>query len=140
MSAIHDKIPIVCREWQAQDESSIWNCAVHLRPSGIRVKQLTYLPALVAMNQTSIIGPDRRRITPTEAARLQGLPDGFDYADQPISQTYKQRGNGVNVGIVWQVLRSHVFRDLDILKKLDPSLVKAVTTAPVSPDKSKFMK
>ena len=127
-------------EWQAQDESSIWNCAVHLRPSGIRVKQLTYLPALVAMNQTSIIGPDRRRITPTEAARLQGLPDGFDFGDQPISQTYKQLGNGVNVGIVWQVLRSHVFRDLDILKKLDPSLVKAVTTAPVSPDKSKFMK
>ncbi len=121
-------------EWQAQDADSIWDCTVHLRPSGIRVKRLTYLPALVAMNQTSIIGPNRRRISPTEAARLQGLPEGFDFGDQPLGQTYKQLGNGVNVGVVWQVFRAHVHRDKGILEKLDPSLVRAVGRAPESPD------
>jgi DNA (cytosine-5)-methyltransferase 1 len=122
-------------EWQAQDADSIWNCTVHLRPSGIRVKRLTYLPALVAMNQTSIIGPSRRRISPIEAARLQGLPEGFDFGDQPLGHTYKQLGNGVNVGVVWQVLRAHVHRDKGILEKLDPALVRAVKNAPKSPDK-----
>ena len=125
-------------EWQAQDTNSIWNCTVHLRPSGIRVKRLTYLPALVAMNQTSIIGPERRRISPAEAAKLQGLPKGFDFGDQPLGQTYKQLGNGVNVGVVWQVLRAHVNRDVDILKHYDPSLVAAVKKAPVSPDELQF--
>jgi DNA (cytosine-5)-methyltransferase 1 len=125
-------------EWQAQDADSIWNCTVHLRPSGIRVKRLTYLPALVAMNQTSIIGPDRRRISPTEAARLQGLPDGFCFGDQSLGQTYKQLGNGVNVGVVWQVLRAHVQRDIEILRQLDPALVKAVKKAPPSPDEINF--
>ncbi len=131
-----DEFPVSRRkfEWQAQDADSIWNCTIHLRPSGIRVKRLTYLPALVAMNQTSIIGPDRRRISPTEAARLQGLPEGFRFGDQPHSQTYKQLGNGVNVGVVWQVLRAHVHRDTEILKKLDPALAKAVKKAPSSPD------
>ena len=135
-----DEFPMSRRkfEWQAQDADSIWNCTVHFRPSGIRVKRLTYLPALVAMNQTSIIGPDRRRISPTEAARLQGLPEGFSFGDQPLGQTYKQLGNGVNVGVVWQVLRAHVHRDSDILKQLDPALFNAVKKAPPSPDKNTF--
>ncbi len=121
-------------EWQAQDEDSIWNCAVHLRPSGIRVKRLTYLPALVAMNQTSIICPLRRRLSPTEAARLQGLPETFDFGDQAIANTYKQLGNGVNVGVVWQVMRAHVDRDRDLIARKDPSLVKAVLESAKSPD------
>ena len=124
-------------EWQAQDAESIWSCTVHLRPSGIRVKRLTYLPALVAMNQTSIIGPERRRISPSEAARLQGLPGDFDFGDQPLGQTYKQLGNGVNVGVVWQVLKAHVHRDINILMDRDPSLVAAVKNAPDSPDELK---
>jgi DNA (cytosine-5)-methyltransferase 1 len=122
-------------EWQAQEADSIWNCTVHLRPSGVRVKRLTYLPALVAMNQTSIIGPKRRRISPSEAAILQGLPKGFNFGDQTLGQTYKQLGNGVNVGVVWQVLRAHVHRDMNILKDCDPQLVAAVKKAPDSPDK-----
>jgi DNA (cytosine-5)-methyltransferase 1 len=121
-------------EWQAQDEKSIWNCAVHLRPSGIRVKRLTYLPALVAMNQTSIICPLRRRLSPTEAARLQGLPENFDFGNQAIASTYKQLGNGVNVGVVWQVMRAHVTRDRDLIADRDPSLVDAVLKSAKSPD------
>ena len=111
-------------EWQAQDEKSLWGCTLHLRPSGIRVKKLTYLPALVAMSQTSIIGPLKRKLTPMEAARLQGLPEDFDFGDQPISKTYHQLGNGVNVGVVQQVLRAHVLRDRALLVDKEPKLVE----------------
>ena len=69
-------------EWQARSAQptaatrDLWACAIQLRPSGVRVKPLTTLPALVAINQTSIIGPRARRITPREASRLQGMPVG----------------------------------------------------------------
>ena len=68
---------------------------MHFRPSGIRAKRPTYLPALVAITQTSIVGPRERRLSPRETARLQGLPDTFVFPDQPAAATYKQMGNGV---------------------------------------------
>jgi len=123
-------------EWQAQDTPRLWDTVMHLRPSGIRAKRPTYLPALVAITQTSIIGPRGRRLSPREAARLQGLPDGFTFGDQPASATYRQLGNGVNVGAVWHVLKAHVTRDEDILKHTAPGrrLLSAVLDAPDSPD------
>lgn len=113
-------------EWQAQDAGSLWECVMHFRPSGIRAKRPTYLPALVAITQTSIIGPRERRLSPREAARLQGLPDSFDFGDQPASSTYRQLGNGVNVGVVQQILLRHVRRDEEILKVTAPHLTCAV--------------
>lgn len=95
-------------EWQAQDTTSLWDTVMHFRPSGIRAKRPTYLPALVAITQTSIIGPRRRRITPREAARLQGFPDSFDFGSQTDAETYKQLGNAVCVGVVKHITRSHV--------------------------------
>jgi DNA (cytosine-5)-methyltransferase 1 len=93
-------------EWQAQDGArDLWQHVMHLRPSGIRVKQSTYLPALVAITQTSIIGSERRRVTPREAARLQGLPDDFRLHPRD-SVAYKQLGNGVNVGVVQHAVRT----------------------------------
>ena len=85
-------------EWQAQDLSSLTKTVMHFRPSGIRAKAPTYLPALVAMTQTSIIGSRGRRITPREAARLQGLPEGFNFGDQADSHSYRQLGNAIAVG------------------------------------------
>lgn len=102
-------------EWQArlaqptQRERDLWHLTLHLRPSGIRVKPATYLPALVAITQTSIIGQRRRRITPVEAGRLQGLPDAvFSPTGTSDAIAYKQVGNGVNVGVV-QFLASQLF-------------------------------
>lgn len=98
-------------EWQAQETKSLWETVMHFRPSGIRAKKPTYLPALVAITQTSIIGGRRRRITPHEAARLQGLPDTFDFGSQGDALSYKQVGNGVCVGAALYVLTTHVKRD-----------------------------
>jgi DNA (cytosine-5)-methyltransferase 1 len=99
-------------EWQARTaqptraDRDLWKLTLHFRPSGLRVKPATYLPALVAITQTSIIGTRRRRITPVEAARLQGLPDWiFERAGVDDATAYKQAGNGVNVGVVKFVSR-----------------------------------
>lgn len=117
-------------EWQAQDAESLWDCVMHLRPSGLRAKRATYLPALVAITQTSIIGPRRRRLSPREAARLQGLPDWFSFGDQPSAATYRQLGNGVHIGVIWYALREHVLRDEEILKRSSTGrrLLDAVTS------------
>jgi DNA (cytosine-5)-methyltransferase 1 len=102
-------------EWQARiaqpkrKDRNLWELTIHFRPSGIRVKPATYLPALVAITQTSIIGSRRRRITPVEAARLQGLPDWvFPNAGVDDATAYKQAGNGVNVGVV-QYVAAYLF-------------------------------
>lgn len=102
-------------EWQAQDSESMWDCVISLRPSGLRVKRPTHLPALVAITQTPIIGPLDRRLSAREAARLQGLRDSFDFGDQRDSATFKQLGNGVNTGVVRQVIAAHVERDKNLL-------------------------
>jgi DNA (cytosine-5)-methyltransferase 1 len=102
-------------EWQARlaqpkaADRDVWKLTIHFRPSGIRVKPATYLPALVAITQTSVIGSRRRRITPVEAGRLQGLPDSvFPGAGVDDATAYKQAGNGVNVGVV-QFVAAHLF-------------------------------
>ena len=120
-------------EWQAQDTSTLWETIMHFRPSGIRAKKATYVPAMVAITQTSIIGKQKRRITTREGARLQGLPDWFDFVDQSDKLTYKQLGNGVNVGAVYNVLRAQVIRDLDLLGD-KAALTRSILGAPANPD------
>ena len=109
---------------------------MHFRPSGIRAKRPTYLPALVAITQTSIVGSRERRLSPREAARLQGLPEWFDFGAQADSATYKQLGNGVNVGAVWNILKWHVERDKDLLNKTEigRAIYNSISSAPESPD------
>jgi len=120
-------------EWQAQDTKTLWEAIMHFRPSGIRAKKATYVPALVAITQTSIIGKQKRRITVREGARLQGLPDWFDFVDQADKLTYKQLGNGVNVGAVYNVVKAQVIRDLDLLGDM-PALTRSILGAPANPD------
>ena len=133
-----DRFPASRRklEWQAQDTPRLWDTVMHFRPSGIRAKAPSYLPALVAITQTSIVGSRERRLSTREAARLQGLPEWFDFGDQPASATYKQLGNGVSVGAVWHVLKRHAERDADFLKSSAPHLLKAIQTAPENPDRA----
>jgi DNA (cytosine-5)-methyltransferase 1 len=93
-------------EWQAQGSvRDLWSCVMHMRPSGIRLKRPTYLPALVAMAQIPIVGPWGRRISTLEAARLQGL-EGVDFSGQSAGATYRQLGNAVAPAVVQHVLLS----------------------------------
>lgn len=133
-----DKFPPSRRklEWQAQDAKSLWDCLMHFRPSGVRAKKPTHVPALVAITQTSIYGPGRRRLSTREVARLQGLPSWFDFGSQSDAATYKQLGNGVNVGAVWYAIKKHVERDRDYLAKTAGGrrVLAAVDHSPNSPD------
>ena len=88
-------------EWQAgnMDNPDIWSQLIQFRPSGIRIKRNDYFPALVAINQTSIIGKKKRYITPRECARLQSFPDTFKINEND-TEAYKQFGNSVNVDVV----------------------------------------
>jgi DNA (cytosine-5)-methyltransferase 1 len=123
-------------EWQAQDAKSLWDCVMHFRPSGLRAKKSTYVPALVAMTQTSIVGKDKkskRRLTVREGARLQGFPEWFDFYSQNDAASFKQLGNAVNIGVIYQVMKALAVRDYEILRD-NPELLKSLTTSPHSPD------
>jgi DNA (cytosine-5)-methyltransferase 1 len=121
-------------EWQAQDTPSLWETVMHFRPSGIRAKRPTYLPALVAITQTSIIGNRRRRISVREAARLQGLPEWFSFENQSDKESYKQLGNGVSVGAVWHVIRKAGQLNKELMARTCPSLITCIEAAPANPD------
>lgn len=104
-------------EWQAGkiDDPTLWNTLMHFRPSGLRVKQPTHFPALVAITQTSIIGDRKRYITPRECARLQGFPDTFKLPEND-KIAYKQFGNAVNVDVV-ELFARFLLGDQDVIRK-----------------------
>jgi len=121
-------------EWQAQEAASLDETVMHLRPSGFRAKHPTYLPALVAITQTSILGDRKRRLSPREAARLQGLPEWFDFGNQSDAATYRQMGNGVNVGAAYYVFREHVQASMKAVARRAADLAAAVSVSSQSPD------
>ncbi len=107
-------------EWQAKSlqreagAQTIRDCLIQLRPSGVRVRPSTYAPALIAMNQASILGTPSgwKKLGPAHAARLQGFPDEdlwrrISVVDKSFNQNsaLKQLGNAVHVGVTSLVLR-----------------------------------
>jgi len=121
-------------EWQAQSAATLDETILHLRPSGLRVKRATYVPALVAITQTTILGDQRRRLSIREAARLQGLPEWFDFGQQSEAASYKQMGNGVNVGAAYHVFRQFVLLNNSRVRLEAPGLAAAALDAPLTPD------
>lgn len=104
-------------EWQAgkmkEGDTVLGGHFIQMRQSGIRIKQATTFPTLVAIVQTSIIGSQGRYITPRECARLQSFPD-IHILDSQDKFAYKQLGNSVNVNVV-----EHVARHALSLVKMD---------------------
>jgi len=95
-------------EWQVggiRKNDSIWNYYIQMRQSGIRVKKTDSFPSLVAIVQTSIIGPHKRYLTPRECARLQSVPDTFKF-NHSDNEIYKQLGNSVNIDVIKVVIKS----------------------------------
>ena len=131
-----------------QRRSMTQSCIYDLRVSGRRNRRTFRL--LVAITQTSILGDLRRRLSPREAARLQGLPEWFDFkrgdsldghgTDQRDAASYKQMGNGVNVGAAYHVFCKYVATHMDEIKRdhlygmRGGRVASAVGTAPSNPD------
>ena len=122
--------------------SSLDETIMHFRPSGIRAKRPDYVPALVAITQTSILGK-RRRATPRETARLQGLPDWFEFRQSATRRaasrghhskdaaSYKQMGNGVNVGAAYYVFTQYVLSTRARLRRPRPTVSRSHLTVRV---------
>ncbi|MDO8150200.1 DNA (cytosine-5-)-methyltransferase [Isoptericola sp. b408] len=122
-------------EWQAGLKTSVYDCLIQFRPSGIRVRPATYTPALVAINQTPVYGPWKRRLTPREVGRLQAFPervaDAMVKVKQGDGESYKQFGNAVHVGAVRFALAQFLshFADKGLDESLRPLMEKARTAA-----------
>lgn len=87
-------------EWQAGDTippNGLGDLLWTPRSSGIRVKHIDYIPALVAIGNIPIYGPERRVLSARELLRLQSFPDDFLFDPKAI---YKQVGNAVNVNMI----------------------------------------
>ena len=88
-------------EWNVGGgERDIWKYVVQMRASGVRVKNTTTSPSLVAMTPTQvpIIAWENRYLTPREGARLQSL----GAIELPVAKksVYKALGNAVNADVV----------------------------------------
>jgi DNA (cytosine-5)-methyltransferase 1 len=100
-------------EWQAGEGiNNLWEGIIQFRPSGIRVKQPTEFPALVAMVHIPIIGWEKRRLTPREAANLQSFPNDFKI-NKIDKSAYKQFGNAVNTDVIYETV-NHVLNKYSI--------------------------
>lgn len=90
-------------EWNAKTSiESVFDGIIQFRPSGIRIKKPDYFPTFVAINQTPIIGWERRYITPEEIKKLFGFKK--IKLGESASESYKQLGNTVSVDVVKVIL------------------------------------
>ena len=92
-------------EWNCQGEQrNLWAHILQFRPSGLRVKRMTAIPALVSLttSQVPIVGPRRRYITRGEALRLQGFPSTFELPSRR-EFAFQALGNAVHVGVATEV-------------------------------------
>jgi DNA (cytosine-5)-methyltransferase 1 len=89
-------------EWNCKgEERDLWRHVLQFRPSGLRVKRFSSVPALVAMTTTQIpiLGPKRRFITRTEGLRLQGFPDRHRLPETRV-RAFAALGNAAHVQVV----------------------------------------
>lgn len=87
-------------EWNAgEDLESAWEGIIQFRPSGVRVKRPDFIPTLVSMDQTPILGCEKRYLKPSEMARIYGF-ERLKFGKQSDKECRKQLGNTVSVDVV----------------------------------------
>ena len=67
-------------------------------------------------------------------------PETFSFGTQSDVLSYKQLGNGVAVGAVYQVVRAAIQRDAEILKTTNPNLLRTVKKSGQHPNMNKSTK
>lgn len=112
-------------EWNCKgEELKIWNHILQFRPSGLRVKRLAHVPALVAMTTTQIpivprLNPEEplkgatsgalgRHLLPSEALQLQGFPPNWNYP-KSRERAFTCFGNAVHAGLVKDIFLDWIF-------------------------------
>ncbi len=87
-------------EWNAgEDLQSVWEGIIQFRPSGVRVKRPDFIPTLVTMNQTPILGCVKRYLRPEEMAKIYGF-EKLKFGKQSATECRRQLGNTVSVDVV----------------------------------------
>lgn len=89
--------------WQAGSRT-LWDKVIQFRASGIRVKNPSTAPSLVALtsSQVPVIAWEKRYMTLRECARLQSMGN-LPCLPSSKTRSYKALGNAVNVEVIAKV-------------------------------------
>jgi DNA (cytosine-5)-methyltransferase 1 len=97
-------------EWYGRGSRDLWQQILRFRTTGLIARPATWFPTLLTNSQEPIVAWRRRRITPREAARLQGFPDDFPLPESD-RRAYAQIGNAVHPGVVTHVVGRFLAHD-----------------------------
>ncbi|AUM62777.1 DNA (cytosine-5-)-methyltransferase [Spiroplasma monobiae] len=94
------------RKLDWKDESGIkdiYGGLIQIKASGIKIQEPTVVQSISSISEVPIYGPEKRRLTLRECARLLSLPEEFEI-NKNIKQAYKQFNQTVNVTVVEKIL------------------------------------
>jgi DNA (cytosine-5)-methyltransferase 1 len=110
VDALRD-LPHTYRKFEWNDKggpANLWDHCLQFRPSGLRVSNSSYIPAIVSINkqQLPIYGPIRRRLVFREIKRCFGFPDSFILPPQSTASV-SALGNTIHTSML-KILLEHV--------------------------------
>jgi len=128
LDELYERVPAPSNqklEWNCKgDELNLWKCILQFRPSGVRAKRTTQVPALVAMTTTQVpivprLDPSEpvagasptakgRHLLRGEALELQGFPRTW-VVPELRERVFASLGNAVHAGLVADVVAHWLF-------------------------------